>query len=209
MKLNSDIISSFIKSDKFKESTDLCNLLLKYESDKCKLTTKYNGWHNYSSLYYFLFQDLENSNINFFEMGIFFGSSVRAFRDFFKNGIVYAGDYDVTTFLMDEGVNCNYCDQDNPESIKQLFDLLDVNFDIIIDDGKHEFVSNLNMLNNPIHKLKEGGIYIIEDLRFDVVDKFKNVLQTLKDDHNLSYVEIFLIDNESNNIDNNILIIQK
>jgi hypothetical protein len=209
MKLSSDTISSFIKSDKFKESTDLCSLLLKYESDKCGLTKKYNGWHNYSSLYYFLFHDLINSNINFFEMGIFFGSSVRAFRDFFKNGVIYAGDIDTSTFLINEGVNCIYCDQDDPGSIKQLFDSLNVDFDIIIDDGKHEFISNFNMFNNSIHRLKKGGIYIIEDLRTDVVNNFKSVINDMKNDHNLSYIEIFLIDHEYNSIDNNILIMQK
>lgn len=209
MKLDSGEISAFIRSGRFKETTDLCDLLLKYESDKCRLTKKYNGWHNYSTLYYFLFQDLVDSNINFFEMGIFFGSSVRAFRDFFKNGTIYAADIDRSTFLTNEGVNCSYCDQDDPGSIRQLFDSLNVDFDIIIDDGKHEFISNFNMFNNSIHRLKKGGIYIIEDLRIDVVDKFKSVINDMKNDYNLSYIEIFLIDHEYNNIDNNILIIQK
>jgi hypothetical protein len=202
-------INSFINSEDFNRTTPLCELLSKYSSDKCKLTKIYNGWHNYSTLYDYIFRDIKNQQVNFFEMGIYKGSSIRAFSDYFQNGYIYAGDIDTGTFITGQRIKCYRADQDDTNSIKCLFDNFSIEFDIIIDDGKHEFISNHNMLQNSIHKLKKEGIYIIEDLRFDVVDKFKHILSDIKHTFSLSFIEIFIIDHPTNKIDNNIILIQK
>ena len=43
-------------------------------------------------------------------------------------------------------------------------DLHKENFDIIIDDAMHELHYNRIFFENSIHKLKVGGVYIIEDI---------------------------------------------
>ena len=40
-------------------------------------------------------------------------------------------------------------------------------FDIIIDDGFHSFDAACCLYENSIHKLKKGGIYIIEDITLE------------------------------------------
>lgn len=207
--LNIEDINNFIKSEEFNTKSDLCELLSKYESDKSRYTEIYNGWHNYSSLYNYLFKEIRNNDINFFEMGIYKGSSVRSFKDYFSNGKIFAGDINSNYFFDDDSINFYLGNQDNPSNIKNLFDSFNIEFDIIIDDGKHEFISNHNMLMNSIHKLKSGGIYIIEDLRFDVVNKFRPILSELKDKLNLSFIELLIIEHPTNKIDNNLIIIQK
>jgi len=202
---NKEIIS-FILSEDFKKETKLCNLFKKYGSDKA------SDWHNYSSLYFYLFNNNEDKNINLFEVGIYHGASVRAWRDFFINGKIYAADVEHNFFLKDENVDCFYCNQDDAGSISGMWnneELKNIEFDIIIDDGKHEFIPNLNFLKNSIQKLKINGYFIIEDLTNDTVQQFRGMLDSLKNEFNLQSIDIYTIQNNFNKIDNNLLIIKK
>ena len=45
-------------------------------------------------------------------------------------------------------------------------------FDIIIEDGLHTFEANKCFFENSIHKVKRGGIYIIEDITNIDLPKF-------------------------------------
>ena len=47
------------------------------------------------------------------------------------------------------------------------------NFDIIIDDGIHDYKGNINFFENSIEYLKKGGVYIIEDVNNIYVDNFR------------------------------------
>lgn len=209
MNINNDVIQEFFNNPVSKKSTNLCDILSKYQSDKSPLTKIYNGWHNYSLFYNFLFEEIRFNSLKLFEMGIYKGASVRAFKEYFENIDIYAADVDLSTFVSENDIKCFFCDQDNPQSIDELFKSFEFEFDIIIDDGKHEFTSNLNMLQNSIFKLKKGGIYIIEDLRFDVVDKFRPIIIELKETYKLSFIDIIIIDHHLNKTDNNIILIQK
>ena len=51
--------------------------------------------------------------------------------------------------------------------------LLHENFDIILDDGLHAIEHNKIFFENSIHKLKVGGVYIIEDI-FDSADCYNS-----------------------------------
>lgn len=185
--------------------TELCELFKKHNSDKC------SDWHNYSPMYFEMFKNLRDKEVNVFELGILFGGSVRAWGEFFRNGKIYAGDFDISTFVDENNIKSYYCDQDNISSIFSLWqnlDLKNVQFDLIIDDGKHEFVSNLNFLENSFHKLKENGVYIIEDLTASTVAGFNSVKEYLKNKLNIDFV-IVDIPYEPNQIDNRILLIKK
>lgn len=204
--INPHIIESFLGSNKMKEKTDLCGILEKFGSDKS------SDWHNYSPLYNFLFSEDRNDNLNFFEVGIYGGASVKSWKEYFKNSKIYCGDVNRDYFIFEERILSFFCDQDNPDSIIGMWEadeLKDIQFDVIVDDGKHEHIPNLNFLNNSYHRLKEGGIFIIEDLTRPTFDRFEEQIEGLRQRLMPSYIQLIEIYNVNNTIDNNILIIQK
>jgi hypothetical protein len=87
--------------------------------------------------------------------------------------------------------------------------LNDIEFDVIIDDGKHEFISNLNFFKESIHKLKTGGIFIVEDLTVSTYDSFERILPNLQNEYSLDYIKLMKLPNSNNHIDNNILLVIK
>ena len=87
--------------------------------------------------------------------------------------------------------------------------LNDIEFDVIIDDGKHEFISNLNFFKESIHKLKSGGIFIVEDLTVSTYDSFERIFSNLKNEYSLDYIKLLNLPNSNNHIDNSILLVIK
>jgi hypothetical protein len=87
--------------------------------------------------------------------------------------------------------------------------LNDTEFDVIIDDGKHEFISNLNFFKESIYKLKSGGIFIVEDLTVSTYNSFEQILFNLQNEYSLDYIKLMKLPNPNNNIDNNILLVIK
>ena len=204
--INKNEIGQFFSSGKINFKTNLCISLEKFGSDKC------SDWHNYSPFYEFMFSEDRESDLRLFEVGIYGGASVRAWKDYFRNSKIYCGDVNADYFIEEDRIQSFFCDQDNPDSIKSMWEnetLRDIQFDIIIDDGKHEYISNVNFLENSYHKLKKGGIFIIEDLTRSTFDGFQERIEEIKQRLFPSHIQLIAIPNEKNSIDNNILIIQK
>jgi|SRR5579871_2032547 len=200
--------------------SELCNIMARNGSDKGI------GRHNYSIFYGTLLKDLRSAPLNIFELGIGTtdlklksnmglegrpGASHRGWREFFPNAHVFGADIDRQ--ILDQGneIPCFYCDQTSVASIRALWSneaLADIAFDIIIDDGLHEFEPNRTFLESSIHKLARGGIYILEDIM----------------DHDLSAWRIYVSNNtlaggkyrmtlielphEYNSVDNNLLCVE-
>jgi hypothetical protein len=82
-------------------------------------------------------------------------------------------------------------------------------FDIIIDDGDHTFESNFSFLVNSIHKLKTGGIFVIEDILNHDVERFLPILENIKQEFSLQHIELIRLPFAPNQIDNNIIIMIK
>jgi len=205
-KINSSLINSFFNGANNNIQTDLCIKMTKFGSDKC------SDWHNYSSFYDFMFSEDRNKDLKIFEVGIYGGSSVKAWKEYFKNSQIYCGDVNRDYFVNEDRIRSFFCDQDNPESIQGMWNdevLKDINFDIIIDDGKHEYTSNINFLENSYHKLKKGGIFIIEDLTRFTFDRFEERIEEIKERLSPSHIQLIQIQNRKNTIDNNLLVIQK
>ena len=78
-------------------------------------------------------------------------------------------------------------------------------FDLIIDDGLHNYKAALTLFLNSYEKLKKG-IYIIEDVDFEYLDQLKKALEIYNP-------EVLIInDNYSKNkliTNNNLIIIRK
>jgi hypothetical protein len=67
--------------------SELCNIAFnggKYKTDK--------DWNGYTRIYYELLKEFKNDPIDFFEIGIYFGASIKMWHDFFTNGKIYGID---------------------------------------------------------------------------------------------------------------------
>lgn len=169
--LESDIGTEFAHND-------LCRLMDLHGSDK-----GHKLWaHAYTHYYFPKFAPIRENEINLFELGL--GSvnpdipsnmtstgtpcaSVRAWRDFFRNGQIYGADIDKDILEPEDRIKKFYVDQMKPLSIRDMWahdDLKNVQFDIIIVDGLHCVPADECFLRHSVHKLKDDGVFIIEDV---------------------------------------------
>lgn len=154
---------------------DLAELFNKYGSDKDR-----NG---YSPLYHTLFDKMKNDTLNVLEIGIGTmipgarssmvgyslpgyapGGSLRAWRDYFVNSRIIGMDVQPDTQFSEERIETYLCDSTIKEDVDKRMSELGIQFDIIIDDGCHYDLSQYKTLENFYPYLKQGGIYIIEDI---------------------------------------------
>ena len=79
------------------------------------------------------------------------------------------------------------------------------NFDIIIDDGLHTLEAGICMFDNSFNKLRESGIYIIED-----VDPYY-IHELCKYLGNKNNIEIITLKSKSKKFlrDNNLIVVRK
>jgi SAM-dependent methyltransferase len=205
-KINYFVQSSFLD----KNLTDLMNA---YGSDK----GGFNKDHNFSDFYSTIFFDKKESFKNILEVGLGTNNinvpsnmgldgkplaSLRAWRDYFVNANIYGADIDRKILKDEDRIKTYYVDQTNPSSILELFkNIGDISFDIIIDDGLHEYNANICLFENSFKFLKKKGIYVIEDVFFKDKNKFFQYFKN--SNYNFSIVDIF----HKNNISNNCLVI--
>lgn len=168
--------------------TELCLLFEKYGSDKCD-----SIFHTYSRFYYSLFLPQRDSVKNFLEIGVGTkdimvpivgsdykeGASLKAWRDFFPNAMVYGLDIDESVLFEENRIKCYPVDQSQESSLIQttnrIFQENAINsFDVIIDDGSHISQHMLCSINVMFQYLVKNGIYIIEDIKDHEVSLFLN-----------------------------------
>ena len=194
-------------------NSKLTELMNYYGSDKGGK----NNHHNYTDFYSEIFFHRRNEIKSFLEIGLGTNNvnipsnmgidgvplaSLRAWRDYFKNAQIYGADIDKSILKNEERIKTFFVDQANPESIKKLFNSIgELKFDIILEDGLHEYNANICFFENSIDYLKNNGIYIIEDIFYKDKKKFLNYFKNKN--YNFSIVDIY----HKKNIANNCLVI--
>jgi len=132
-----------------------------YNTDKDK--------HNYLQAYDKLFYEYRDKKINLLEVGVREGGSLLLWKDYFSNGTIYGMDNNPEITLVKDiyryRLNRNIFRSDSRRKKEVDKQLRDLKFDIIIDDGDHRFGAQLKTYMNLKHRLKENGIYIIEDVK--------------------------------------------
>jgi hypothetical protein len=185
--------------------------------------------HNYTRYYFSLFEPIRYNDLNIFELGLGtnninipsnmgpFGkpcASLFAWEKYFPNARIYGADIDKNILIHKERISTFYCDQGSVNSIIELWnnaELLECFFDIIIDDALHQFNHNVTFFENSIHKLKKGGVYIIEDIYTTIYEEeWKIKLDEWKNKYpNMKFVYKPIYNENGNNIDNCLILIQK
>ena len=166
-KNNSTKLNYVVNANSDSKLTDLMNF---HGSDKGGK----NNDHNYSEYYSEIFFYKKKKIKNFLEIGLGtnntnlpsnMGSegkplaSLRAWRDYFVNANIYGADIDKNILKDEERIKTFYVDQTNPETISALFKQIGLDkFDIILEDGLHEFNANICFFENAIDYLDDNGV---------------------------------------------------
>ena len=206
--------------------TELCALMEKYGSDKGQKTPEGGrNWHNYTLFYYPLFEEFRTNPLRIFEMGLGTnnvnvasnmgpqgkpGASLRGWRDFFPNALVFGADIDKDILIKEDRIDSFYCDQTSPASIQALWSIpaLSEPFDIILDDGLHTFDANKTLFDESFSKVKPGGVYIIEDVECAAVQTYVQYLHTFKQSHPIKF-RVIQLPHHRNKHDNCLIVIQR
>jgi SAM-dependent methyltransferase len=136
--------------------------------------------HGYTDFYQMLFCNNESKINSVFECGIGTsnlsfpanmgsagrpGASLRVWRDYFPNAVIYGADIDHDVLFIEERIETFYMNQLDPFSIKSATQKFqDGVFDFMVDDGLHTYEAALTLFLNSNRLLSPGGVYVIEDV---------------------------------------------
>lgn len=217
---------SIFQLHKFNFQSNWHKALIQFQKDS--LTTimnrngsdKGSGHHNYTFYYEKLFGHLRESKIKILEIGIGSnnpnipsnmsgtpggykpGASLRGWKEYFENGLVYGCDIDKNILFTEERISTFFLNQTDKQSLKEQISDVDRVYDLIVDDGLHYFSVNWFVTKEIISKLSQDGFYIIED----IFDFNKNIFdEPFSKEYDIKYLKI---PNEKNTADNNILVIR-
>ena len=129
-------------------------------------TTDKNSVHCYVKGYYEQqFFKYKNKKINFLEIGIRSGGSMKLWSEYFTNAKSIIGiDVDesviVNQFKDIEKVTYYFGDAYTKETVNKVPTL-----DIFLDDGPHTLESQLDAIKYYLPKVKSGGLFLIEDVQ--------------------------------------------
>jgi len=183
-----DYVLLKISSDNY-----LAILCEKYGTDKdSEINKKLLGWpsHNFAAIYEFMFRDKRYTIKSVFECGIGTnnltiksnmgtngrpGASLRVWQDYFPNALIYGGDIDESILFSEDRIKTFHLDQTSPISIANFFNLCGViKFDLMIDDGLHEYEAGITLFENSFSYLSKFGTYIIEDVTYSDINKYRD-----------------------------------
>lgn len=136
--------------------------------------------HRYTELYDLLFLPFRDREITFLEMGLLIGGpehdvdasretrdapSVRMWLEYFRKARIIGLDISDFSWLKHDRFRSIQCDMDARENIAKAGEDIGA-FDIAIDDASHASHHQQNGFLELFPRLKSGGLYVIEDLRW-------------------------------------------
>ncbi len=189
--------------DKLSQNLEICG------SDKVR--------NNYHLIYSCILKDIEHP-YNILEIGLGTndpevvssmglsgkpGASIKGFKDTFTKSKIYGADVDKKILFSEERIKTFFVDQNNLETFKNITDNVNDKFDLIIDDGLHYQLSNLNTLLFAFNNLKKDGYFVIEDIGVWTIDTWKIVNKLIPNNFESQIIEmtdsnfVFLLHNKS------------
>lgn len=168
--------------------TETCPVMARYGSDK--------ALHSYTQVYSALFKDWFDRPLRMLELGLGTnnpnvlsnmgafgapGASLRGWRDLFPQASVYGADIDRGILFEEDRIKTFYCDQLDKSSIRSIWSqpVLRDGADIIIEDGLHTFEANISFLEASLDHLRPGGIYVVEDIGWEDIERWCERLETV------------------------------
>ena len=148
-------------------------LAFKYNTDK-RIGA---GNHSYTEVYYNLLKEKRDKIEKVMEIGIHKGGSLRMWRDFFPVAQIYGLDNHKELLFEADRIKCFFAEQNEEASLLKTIDDIGKDFDLIVDDGSHEVEDQILSFKTFFPIIKNGGIYVIEDVFDENLDKVKTELK--------------------------------
>ncbi|WP_412508723.1 hypothetical protein [Roseovarius sp. SYSU LYC5161] len=170
--------------------------------------------HRYTELYHMLFNPFRRRRIGFLEMGLLIGGpehgesadrptvdlpSVRMWLDYFPKARVHGLDVSDFSWFEHERFTFHRCDMGDRSQIARAVAGIDPAPMIVVDDASHASHHQQNAFLEVFPKMPSGGLYVIEDLRWQpktyeqagitkTADLFRSYLDTRRFAHSDSGV---------------------
>jgi hypothetical protein len=162
------------------QNDELTKLLVHYGSDKASLFDAKieNSGHKYSYFYRSLFSAYRDKYFNFLEFGIDKGASLRAWSDYFPKADIFGVDYK-REFLFNTGrISTFEVDMYSPLSLKNFVSLMNERkFEIVIDDGPHDFLSTKTAWESCLPTFADQFIYVCEDIPMRELESYSKFFE--------------------------------
>ncbi len=127
-------------------------------------TDKSSKKHNYLVSYERALGNMRLNKIKLMEIGVFNGSSLRMWREFFQNGQIIGVDNKPHTLKhAGDRIEVVFGDQSDEDCLRAIAKDHGP-FDVIVDDGSHIWSHQILTLQTLLPAVNSGGIYIIEDM---------------------------------------------
>lgn len=179
--------------------------------------TDKNTTHSYLNLYEKLLQDKKETAKNVLEIGIGNfgeknGGSIKLWKDYFTNAIIYGIDILPTNCLLDDLINNDrvilYTSINGYDSDFFINTFLNKNIkcDLLLDDGPHTLESMILFIKLYSQIIADDGILIIEDVQdINWIELLKNeVPNDLKE-----YIKVYDLRENKNRYDDIVFTIDK
>jgi SAM-dependent methyltransferase len=200
--------------------SELCEIGRIYDTDKSsqrdnRSDNAHRHCHPFTLFYDKLFKHRRNDKLNIAELGIWFGSSLLMWSEYFNNSNIYGFDHNMdlinkfrSTFNNNR-IYLYHFDVKNKDEMSNTFSNLNVKYDIIIDDSSHLFDDQINIIEVAYQFLKPGGILIIEDIfkSYNENDYINRLSPVLKYFQNYYFVSLDHVNRISTGWDNDKLFI--
>ena len=129
--------------------------------------------HGYTPIYEEHFEKYREEEINFLEIGVYRGSSIYSWLEYFPKAQIFALDiYDKSDLFSDDRVSFIKMDASDEKSINDLIETVKTKtkkdtIDILVDDGSHFQYDQMKSLGRIFPHISKGGIYAIEDIVYE------------------------------------------
>jgi len=136
----------------------LDKLALQYGTDKA------SSKHGYTRYYEHYFGSIKNDVKKILELGVYYGSSLKMWKNYFLNATIYGIDINPDcSRYEEERIKISIGDFNNKEFILSFIENSGAGFDIVIDDASHINKDQIAAFKLIFPYVKSKGIYVIED----------------------------------------------
>ena len=144
---------------------ELSTLADKYDSDKGQI-------HHYTEVYEYFFYPIKYDAKKILEIGVWKGASLKMWRDYFPNAVIYGIDILDTSSLNSNTIKTFVADQADRNGLRHFINVYGGDFDVIIDDGGHSIQQQQVSFGFLFKYVKAGGYYIIEDVHTSIYTRY-------------------------------------